>query len=109
MKIEENLLLKCASLDDLIDKMSSDSSGNRLNFADIGTNEEFKKRFEFFKGYLSKELPDLTFDEIIKFDSYFNRLKDSLYQFSGFDYLLKALHYEQLKKLEDFGSTTTEL
>lgn len=101
MTIQENNLLKYNSIEELLDDMTTEkSTGKKLIFSDIGSDEEgyrdFKSRFESFKEVIERDLPELTKDEIIKFNRHYHSFRE-IYKWSGFDILLRVLEWEQLK------------
>ena len=98
MKLSQKIIDKYATLDELLDAKCTAKDGTRINYTDIGTNEYFKKRFEYFKGHLKEKFPDFTSEEILKYYYNYRNFQDHLYGFSGFDNLLEALDFETNKK-----------
>ena len=101
MTIQERCLLKYNSLEELLDDITTEkSTGIKRVFSEIGSDKngysDFKRRLVFFKEILERDLPSLTKEEIIKFDRYFHTFRE-IYKWSGYDFLLKAMHWEILK------------
>ena len=82
------------NIDEFIDRMCSDKDGKRLNLSEIGTNEEFKSRFESFKEFIKDDLPNFNEQEVIKFYKHYNEFS-KLYQWFGHHSLIKLLEFEQ--------------
>lgn len=97
MELTQKTLDKYSTLDELIDAKCTTKEGIRVNYSDIGSNEDFKKRFNYFKGHLKEKFPDFTNEEILKFHYNYKSFQDYLYGFSGFDFLLEALDFETNK------------
>ena len=87
MRISNEVLEKLNDLDDLIKIMGEN----------VGDFDEFKRRFVYFKEEIKETLSELTIEEILKFDEYFNKLQE-LYKFHGYYYLFAALEFEQRKQ-----------
>lgn len=102
MTIQQEYLLKHNSIEELLDNMTTEkSTGIKRVFAEIGSDKNeyrnFTSRFKAFKEIIERDLPDLTKEEIIKFNRHFNSFRE-IYKWSGFDILLKVLEWEELKK-----------
>lgn len=100
--MKENLL-KYNSIEELLDAMTTEkSTGIRRVYADIGSDKngysDFKSRFESFKEAIKIDLPELTKDEIIKFNKHYNSFR-KIYGWYGFDILLRVLEWEELKNI----------
>ena len=96
-------LLKYKSIDELLDNITTEKeTGIKRVFNEIGSYENgyasFKSRHKIFKEVVKRDLPELTTDEILKFHKYYNKLKDTIYVWNGFDILLQVLEWEELKK-----------
>ncbi len=90
-RISEKIFSDLKSLDDLIIKMGTTTEG--LKLSDVGEPNDFKFRFKYFKEFLKEELPDLSNEEILKFDKYFYAFKQ-IYEWHGAHYFLTAIEYE---------------
>jgi inorganic pyrophosphatase len=101
MTIQQETLLKYNSIDELLDDITTEkSTGIKRVFAEIGSDKNgysnFKNRYRFFKETIKKDLPELTKDEIIKFNRHYFNYRE-IYKLNGFDILLKVLEWEELK------------
>lgn len=94
-RISDKVFNDLKSLDDLIIKMGTTKDGYKLS--EVGSPSEFKLRFKHFKEHLKKEIPELTEEEILKFDKYYHKFK-SVFVWHGAQYFLAALEYELRKK-----------
>ena len=88
--------------EELIDSILNKYTDNgRIKYAEIGDHENFKRRYEWYKEYLIKEFPELTLGEIVKFHKVFQRFREKVYGFNGFDTALtileKEIEYENTK------------
>lgn len=104
MKIQQEYLLRHNSIEELLDDMTTEkSTGIKRFFAEIGSDEngykDFKNRYEYFKKIIERDLPELTKEEIIKFNRYYHSLKE-IYNWNGYDVLLKVLEWEELQKVK---------
>ena len=102
MTIQQEYLLRHNSIEELLDNMTTEkSTGIKRVFAEIGSEENgygnFKNRYEMFKEVIERDLPELTKDEIIKFNRYYHSFRE-IYKWNGFDVLLKVLEWEKLQK-----------
>ena len=83
----------------LIDKILNKYTDNgKIQYAEIGEHGQFKQRYAWYKNYLAEKLPELTFEEIIKFHKVFHKFKDKVYAFEGFNTALDILEAEILHK-----------
>lgn len=80
-------------IDDILNKYTDNG---RIKYASIGEHDSFKHRYNFYKEYLQRELPELSLEEIVKFNKLFHKFKDTVYSFNGFDIALTILE-EELK------------
>lgn len=96
-RISDKVLDELDTLDDLWYKMTD---GGKINYSGIGSCEEFKNRFYFYRQYLQKELPELTEEEVLRFDEIFHKFKKAVYSFYGFDHYLAALEFIKNKENE---------
>lgn len=94
-RISDEVFNDLKSLDDLIIKMGTTKDGYKLS--EVGEPNEFKSRFNYFKEHLKTEIPELTEEEILKFDKYYHKFK-SVFVWYGAQYFLTALEYELRKK-----------
>ena len=85
-RLPKNVSDNLKSLDDLV----------KL-FPEIKDVDKFKLRFEYFKDFLKTELPELTEEEILKFDKYFYDFQ-KIYEWYNIENLLTALEYELRNK-----------
>ena len=102
MTIQQEALLKYNSIEELLDDITTEkATGIKIVFSEIGSDENgysnFKNRYKFFKETIEKDLPELTKEEIIKFNRYYHSFRE-IYKWNGFDVLLKVLEWEELKK-----------
>ena len=102
MTIQQEYLLRHNSIEELLDDMTTEkATGTKRVFAEIGSDENgysnFKNRYKFFKETIERDLPELTKDEIIKFNRYYHSYRE-IYKWNGFDVLLKVLEWEELQK-----------
>jgi len=101
MTIQQEYLLKHNSIEELLDDMTTEkATGTKRVFAEIGSDENsygnFKNRYKFFKETIERDLPELTKEEIIKFNRYYHSYRE-IYKWNGLDVLLKVLEWEELK------------
>lgn len=89
--ISDKVYNELESLDDLIYKMSHTLDGREIH--GVGNIEAFKQRFDMFKEFLKRNIPELTFEEILKFHEYHEKFR-SIYEWCNVEYLLTALEYE---------------
>lgn len=97
-RISDDVFSDLKSLDDLIAKMGTTKDGYKIS--GVGEPHIFKSRLESFKEFLSKEFPEFTEEEILKFDKYFQKIK-KIYDWYGSEYLLAAIEYESRSKFFD--------
>lgn len=101
MKIDNTYLLKYNSIAEILDAYTTDKNGVKRTFSDIGSSDgeysNFKSRYEYFKEFIERELPEFTPQEIIKFNKYYHKFKETVYSFNGYDMMLNILEWEQLK------------
>ena len=90
-RISEKVYSDLKSLDDLINKMGTTKEGFKIS--DVGEPADFKLRFNSFKEFLKKELPEFSEEDILKFDNYFHKFRN-IYSWNGADYFLTAMEYE---------------
>ena len=95
MRISDEVFNKTKNLEELVNKMGTTKDG--LKISGVGDYISFKSRLDTFKQVIARDLPELTIDEILKFDSFSHKLRE-LYGWYGIEYLLSALEYEQRSK-----------
>ena len=95
-RISDEVFNKTNSLEELVQIMGTTKDGHKLS--EVGDYKDFIRRLDSFKEVIARELPELTIEEILKFDSMFSKVKDIIYEWYGFNYLLTALEFEQRKK-----------
>ncbi len=93
-RISKKVLENLKSIDDLIDLMKF--YGHNQNSKEEN-REIFKSQLSQFKTFLEKEFPELTIEEILKFDSLFQRFK-KIYDFSNHYNFLTAIEFEHIAK-----------
>lgn len=104
-RISQEVFDKCATIEDLLDVHTKNGE---LNFAEIGNDgkdySSFLRRFEFYKDYLKESIPELSTEEILKFDSLFHKFRDVVYAMNGHYIFLTALEFEneKSKQLPEF-------
>jgi hypothetical protein len=84
MRIADNVLEEINSVEELMAKMGEDP-------------EQFYNRLWMFKDWLEKVFPELTIEEVLKFDSLYQKLK-AIYAWNDVHKLLTALEFEIRKK-----------
>ncbi len=99
MRISNEMLGKCNTLEDLVEMMVTTKEGVRLNYADVGETKDFINRYETFKEWLSKDIPDLSPKQILFIMDNQRKVTDQITNWYGFDRLLTALEFEQRKDL----------
>lgn len=96
-RISQKVLDECNTLEDLLDKATTLTTGERMTFSEIGSDDNnyssFKSRLKMFKEVIERDLPNFTWEEILKFDEFYHDLK-KVYDWHGVDYLLKAVEFE---------------
>jgi phage terminase large subunit-like protein len=97
MRISEEVLNKCNTLEDLVELMVTDKNGKRLSFYDVGETKDFVKRYKYFKEWLGEEIPDMTLEQILYIMDNKEKVVDKVHKWMGFDRLLTALEFEQRK------------
>lgn len=90
-RISESVFSDLKSLDDLITKMRTKKGEYKIN--DVGEPDDFKTRLIHFKGFLKKELPEFSNEDILKFDKHFQKFR-KIYEWRGAEYFLTAIEYE---------------
>ena len=98
---KEHYLSKYNSIEELLDDTTTEkSTGIKRIFSEIGSDENgyksFKYRYKMFKEVIERDLPELTKGEIIKFNRHYHSFRE-IYNWNGFDILLKVLEWEELK------------
>lgn len=91
-RISEKNYSDLKSLDDLITKMGTTKEGFKIK--EVGDPDDFKRRFKYFKEFLKKELPELSEEDILKFDNHFHKFRKIYEEWKGVDYFLTAMEYE---------------
>jgi len=99
MRISEEVLNKCNSLEDLVEMMVTDKDGKRLDYSDVGETKDFIRRYEWFKEYVKKEIPSLSLEQIMFIMDNYRNVTDVVCGVYGYDRLLTALEFEQRKDL----------
>lgn len=98
MRISENNLDKCNTIEDLLDVITENGSKNYADIGNVGNNySSFLSRHKFFEEFIEEKLPDFTVEEVLKFEQYFNTFKDTVHSMSGYDIFLTALKFENKK------------
>ena len=91
-RISDKVFEETKSLEDLVQLMAYDKDGR--NYYDIGEPKQFLARYKMFKEMIQRDLPEFTFEEILRFDEYFHKFKDAVYAWHGSDRMLTCLEYE---------------
>ena len=82
---------------EILDTITTDKDGVKRTFADIGSSDRdyanFKSRYIMFKEVLQRDYPELSNEEIIKFNKMFQRFRE-IYNWNGFDVLFKVFEWE---------------
>lgn len=99
MRISQENLDKCNTLEDLVEMMVTDKDGKRLNYSDVGETKDFINRYENFKEYISTEFPHLTLEQILFITNNQRAVVDKVINWYGYDRLLTALEFEQRKNM----------
>jgi len=99
MKILEKVIDKCNTLEDLVEMMVTDKDGKRLNYSDVGETKDFISRYESFKEWMGKELPQLSLEQILYIMDNRVEVVGKVTSWYGFDRLLTALEFEQRKNM----------
>lgn len=97
MRISQENLDKCNTLEDLVEMMVTDKNGNRLNYSDVGDTKDFISRYNSFKEYLKEEMPHLTLEQIIFIMDNQRSVVDKITSWYAFGRLLTTLEFEQRK------------
>lgn len=92
---------KYNSITEILDTITTDKDGVKRTFADIGSPNRdyasFKSRYRMFKEVLQRDYPELSNEEIIKFNNMFHRFRE-IYSWNGFDVLFKVFEWENQQK-----------
>jgi len=91
--ISDKVFNEITSLENLVDRMGTDSNGNK--YAAIGETKSFIYRYQMYKNVLERDLPEFTFDEILKFNEFHHKFRDVVYQGNSYHEFLTCLEYEQ--------------
>jgi hypothetical protein len=59
-------------------------------------NDNLLDNYNYFKEYLSKELPHLTHDDILKFDYFFSKIKE-IYEWHNIHEFMAGIEFEERK------------
>ncbi len=94
-RLTDAVFNKTDTLEELVTLMNTGVNGEIIDRT--GDYIAFKSRFDSFKDILKKDLPELTFDEVLKFDSLINKFRDVVYSWNNVHDLLVALEFEQRK------------
>jgi hypothetical protein len=97
-RISDKVFEETKCLEDLVNLMAYSEDGRM--YADVGDPKQFIYRYQMFKERLKKELPEFTNEEILKFDEYFHKFKDTVYVMGGYDRMLTCLEYEERLKIK---------
>lgn len=97
MRISKEVLEKCNTLEDLVEMMTTDKEGNRLNYSDIGETKDFLSRYDSFKEVITRDIPELSLQQILFIMGNQRKVTDKVTSWYGFDRLLTALEFEQRK------------
>ncbi len=92
-----------SSEDNIINEILNKKTDNKkIKYSEIGSNDndfkDFKSRYKFYKNYIKENLPNFSFEEIVKIHSNYQKIKDTLYSFNGFDTALFILGKETEKR-----------
>lgn len=93
-RIPKKLLNNTETLEQLVEFMTTDKDGNKLNIGGIGKTNDFILRYEMYKEYLKENIPELTFEEILKFHDLFHKFTEHVCGWSGFENYLTCLEFE---------------
>lgn len=88
MRISEEILDKCNTLEDLVEMMITTRDGKTKDFID---------RYENFKETIAKELTELSSEQLLFIMDNHRRVVDEICSWYGFDRFLTALEFEQRK------------
>ena len=99
-RVHEDILNKCETITDLLNVMTEDG---KINYHSIGNQgkdySSFLRRHKFFKEYLKENLPELTLEEILKFDSLLHKFREVVYAMHVHEEFLAAIEFEIKKGL----------
>lgn len=99
MRIAQEVLDKCNTLEDLVEMMVTTKDGQRLNYSDVGETKDFINRYETFKEVITRDIPELSLEQIIFIMDNQRKVVDKICSWYGFDRMLTALEFEQRKKI----------
>ena len=96
--ISDETLEKCNTLKELLDIKTNNGQIKYPHIVDENRSYKgFYSRLDFFKAYLAENLPELTIEEILKFDSVFQKFKKTVYEMYGYHDFLAAIEFENKK------------
>lgn len=100
MRISKKTLDNCQSVKDLLDLQTNNGKDNYSSIGNKGQDySTFYSRYEFFKNRINTMLPEMTIEEVLKFEEMFHRYKETIHNFYGFDEYLVVLEFEHKKGL----------
>lgn len=89
-RLSEKTKQQCNTIEDL---WNLETNNGIFSFSGISTIKLTEKRYRYFKEYLKEVVSELTEEEIIKFDSVFQRFKQ-IYSFVNASFFLACLELE---------------
>lgn len=93
--VSDKIRQEVKSVDELIE-LSCKSPDGGYNYADRGTPEEFKKRYEYFKNHITEVFPELSIKEILNVYRYFWVMKNEIIsETSGYEHHFCILEFEE--------------
>ena len=99
-RISKEALNKCNTVEDLLLEMTDGGERQIYSIGNKGKDfSSFLSRHKFFKEYLKENLPELTLEEILKFDSILNKFRTVVYAMHGYEEFLAAIEFEIKKGL----------
>jgi len=109
MRVSKEVKDKCNTIEELLD-VATDNG--RLKYADIGNSGQdyssFLRRYEYFKQHVKEKLPELTTEEVLKFDEHYRKFKEVVYAFNDSDRFLQVMEFEQYKKQQNHEKDNLE-
>lgn len=100
MRISQKTLDKCETTEDLLNLQTNNGKENYSSLGNKGQDyRTFYSRYEFFKDRINTMLPEMTIEEVLKFDEMFMKYKDAIHSFYGFNEYLAVLEFEHKKGL----------
>lgn len=94
--MSKEIVDKCNTIEDVLDIATN--NGEITYVGNIGRNySNFIQYYGHFKKYISENLPELTAEEILKYDEHRSKIKEVVYGFTNYGRLLDMLYFEQQK------------